>query len=403
MTAIRAMLLAVLCGAAATPARAQSPLPPDPVQSGSLNIGPVALTPRLELRNVGIDSNVFNESEAPREDFTATVRPSLDAGIRLGIARVVYRSWMDIVYFQKYKDERSLNRFGEIRTELRLNRLVPYFAVGGLDTKERPNNEIDLRANRTVQTVGAGVALAILPSTAIVGNVQRQTVTFDPGQRRFRDVDLADALNNRRETADGGIRLALTALTTLSLTGGIEEMRFPLSPDRNSESKRFGARFEFDPTALISGTATVGYRHFSPVSADIEPFKGVVAQVTVRYLAGNRTLFGVQFSRDLEYSFEEDEPYYVATAGSVTLTQRIAGPFDVQVVGGRERFRYRPRVGIAADAGVDTTSTASAGVGYRLREQTRLGISVEFTTRDAQPADRSYDRRRILASLTHGF
>jgi hypothetical protein len=402
MTSIRAILLAALGCAIAAPARAQSPLPPDPVKAGALNIGPVALDPRLEVRNAGLDSNVFNESEAPREDFTATVRPSLDAGMRFGIARVVYRSWLDLVYFHRYKDERSVNRFGEIRSELRLSRFVPYVAASGLDTKERPNNEIDLRADRSIQTVSAGAALAVLPSTAIVASVERQTTRFDRGQR-FRGVDLADALDHRRDNADVGFRFALTSLTTLSLTGGIEERRFPSSPDRDSESKRFGARFEFDPTALISGTASVGYRMFSPVSADIEPFEGVVAHVMARYVAGNRTLFGVQFTRDVEYSFEADQPYYVATGGSVTVTQRIKGPFDVQIVGARERLRYRRRLGLSGEASVDTTSTAAAGVGYRIGEHTRLGVSVEFTERAAERAGQSYDRRRILGSVTYGF
>ncbi len=403
MRAHRALLLTMLCGALATPARAQDPLPPDPVRAGSMNIGPVALTPRLELRDVGLDSNVFNESEGAREDYTATIRPMLDAGMRFGIGRLVSRSWMDLVYFHEQTGERSVNRFGEVRTELRFSRFIPYASVSGLDTRERPNSEIDLRADRSVLTTAAGAAFAVLPSTAIVAGVQRQTTTFDAGQR-FRGVDLSRQLDSRRNTVDAGLRFALTSLTTLLLTGSVEQQEFPLSPDRNSDSTRVAARFEFDPTALISGNASVGYRRFSPVSSDLEAFEGIVSQVTARYTLQNRTIISVRFARDVEYSFEEEQPYYLSTGGILTVTQRIGGPFDVQVVGGLERLRYRRLLGTPGEEdAADTTSTAAAGVGYWIGEGTRFGVSVEFTKREAQRSDRSYERRRILGAVTYGF
>ncbi len=402
MSPHRTVLLALLCGALSAPARAQDPLPPDPVRAGTMNIGPVALTPKLELRDVGLDSNVFNDAEGAREDFTATIRPSLDAAMRVGIARVVYRSWMDLVYFHKYTDERSVNRFGEVRAELRFTRFVPYVSIGGLDTRERPNTEIDLRADRTTQTRTAGAALAVLPSTAIVAGFQRHTVTFDP-QQPFRGVDLGEQLNSQRDSLEGGLRFALTPLTTLLLTGAVEDATFPLSPDRDSESWRASLRFEFDPTALISGTASVGYRDFSPANPVMEGYRGVVAQVTARYAPGSQTLISVQYMHDLEYSVEEEQPYYVINGVGVTLTQRIAGPFDVQVTGRRDRLNYRRLLDATAEAGADTTSTAAGGIGYRIGQSSRLGVTLEFTKREAQRADRSYDRRRILASMAHGF
>jgi hypothetical protein len=66
-------------------------------------------------------------------------------------------------------------------------------------------------------------------------------------------------------------------------------------------------------------------------------------------------------------------------------------------------LRYRRRLGLSGEASVDTTSTAAAGVGYRIGEHTRLGVSVEFTERAAERAGQSYDRRRILGSVTYGF
>ena len=49
------------------------PAPPDPVENARVRMGPVALRPTLIIRDVGIDSNVFNESGTPQEDFGAII------------------------------------------------------------------------------------------------------------------------------------------------------------------------------------------------------------------------------------------------------------------------------------------------------------------------------------------
>lgn len=393
-----------LAGAAAT-ARAQSPLPPDPAESSSrIRTGPLTLTPRFELLNTGVDSNVFNESENPKKDFTATFRPSLDATVRLSVVRIVYKASLDAVYFHEYKDERALNRGGEVRTELRLARLVPYFTVNGQSTNERPNNEIDVRAQRSFNTYSTGAALLIFSRTAAVVNVQRQRLQDDPAQE-FAGEDLATQFNNHRTSYDAGARVALTELTTMALTGGREEMRFDLSPERDSDSTRASLAFEFDPQAIISGTASVGFRDFQPSSAQLASYSGVIAQATIRYAYEDRTVVSFRYIRDIDYSVEEAQPYYLLNAGSAIVTQRIGGPFDLQATLARENRDYRAKAGAAPVDGdsSDTTDTAGAGIGYRLGETARIGLNIEFTRRDALNTGRSYDRRRIYTSVTYGF
>ena len=400
-TRVGVLALALLLAAAA-PARPQTQAPPDPVDNARVQAGPFSLNPRLEFLNVGVDSNVFDEAEGARQDFTATIRPSLDATMRLGRGRVTYRGSLDAVYFRKYKDERSLNRFGEVRAEARLTRFVPYAIVSGLATRERPNREIDLRARRTNGTLGAGAALLVLSRTSLVGGVIRQTVRYD-ATGVFRGENLSRRLDETRTSVNGGVRLALTPLTTLSVTATSERDRFDLSPDRDADTLRIAPTFEFDPSALVSGTVTVGYRRFKPRHDTMAPFRGLVANVTTRYTLLGRTRFDVQVNRDIDYSYQSQQPYYLRTGGSLTVTQALAGQFDVQGVAGRERLRYR---GTGADAErlpADTTDVGGGGIGYRLDQTTRVGVSVEFTRRRGPDASRSFDRRRVFGSVVYGF
>lgn len=395
--------LVTLCAVAT--ARAQSPLPPDPAESTArVRTGPLTVNPRFELLNTGLDSNVFNDATNPQRDFTATLRPSLDAVLRLGILRVVYRASVDAVYFHKFKDERSFNRTGEVRTELRFSRLVPYFMVSGVATRERPNNEIDLRARRTSNTYGAGAGFLLFSRTAAIASYQRQRLSYDPRQT-FAGEDLATQFNNRRETYDVGARIALTELTTMSLTGGRERMRFDFSPGRNSDSTRAGVSFDFNSLAIITGTASFGFRNFKPSSPTLPPYRGFVSQATIRYAFQDRTAVAVRFVRDVDYSIEEAQPYFLLNAGTVTVTQRIGGPFDLQGTIGREGRRYRAQTGLAVETpdDTDTTDTATGGVGYRLGETARISMNIEFTRRDALNTGRSYDRRRIYGSVSYGF
>jgi putative beta-barrel porin BBP2 len=398
-----------VCGAAALlatlhgTARAQT-LPADPAaEVGRVQIGPVALNPRFEILNAGIDSNVFNDEEGPKQDFTATVRPSLDAALRLGRARFTYRSWMDVVYFHEYKDERSLNRSAEARAEVRLARIVPYVMLSGLSTRERPNNEIDLRARRSNQTLGAGAALLVLSRTSVVVAARRETSRFSPGQL-FGGEDLAVQLDSTRDSVEGGVKLTLTPLTSVTLMGTRERTTFDFSSERDSESTRVVTQFDFDPTAVISGTAAVGYRRFTPQDPALSEYRGIVARVAVRYTLFGRTRVAVQFDRDVEYSFEQEQPYYVSTGGTVTVTQQVGGPFDVQVTAGRQRLDYQARADAPVDLeSVDTATVTGGGVGYRLGATARLGVNVEFSDRAAHRPGRSYDRRRIFGSITYRF
>ena len=95
--------------------------------------------------------------------------------------------------------------------------------------------------------------------------------------------------------------------------------------------------------------------------------------------------------RDVDYSVEDVQPYFLLNAGTVTLTERIGGPFDVQGID-RPRGAQLPRANrLPATSGgaSDTTNTVGGGIGYRLGETARIGINVEFTRRDALNTGRS--------------
>ena len=69
----------------------------------------------------------------------------------------------------------------------------------------------------------------------------------------------------------------------------------------------------------MSGTVRAGYRTFSPRDG-VAAFKGVVGSVNAAYTLLGRTRFDVLAQRDLNYSFELENPHYVLTGGDLMVT-----------------------------------------------------------------------------------
>ena len=62
---------------------------PDPLVA-RVRLGPLWMNPTISMPNVGIDTNVFNETPTvtPQRDVTATVSPKIDLWLRMG------RTWL---------------------------------------------------------------------------------------------------------------------------------------------------------------------------------------------------------------------------------------------------------------------------------------------------------------------
>lgn len=382
------------------PAAAQTVPPLPTVESMPIHIGPVGLSPTVSITNVGRDTNVFNDPANPQSDFTATLLPRLGARMRARRFLFSYGSASDIVYFKKFSSERSVDSNIELRTDVDLGRLQPYVSASWVRTKQRLNAELDVRAPRAQRTLAGGVRLFMASRTAIVLNARRIDLTFDDGVF-FRGVELARTLDARNDFVEAGLEMILTPLTTFTLATSLQQDRFPRTPERNADTLRILPTFQFDPTSLVRGTLAIGYRRFRPLSPDIPDYSGVLVQTTVGYTLLGRTKFDLNLIRDVQYSFEEQQPYYLTTGGRATITHQIFGAVDVQAVGGRQSMAYRA-VGGAGQTRTDRSDVIGAGAGYHIRDTTRLGINWELVRRTSALDDRRFTSRRLFASITYG-
>lgn len=380
----------------------QQPQLPDPEATGRFRLGFIRFTPSIAITNLGVDTNVFNELEDPKQDFTVSFGPQAEFWSRFGPRALLYgKAGVHYNYFQEYDSQRSFGTEDALRLEVDLGRLTPFADGTYINTRTRPGFEIDERARFENLSGRAGVGIRVLAKTKLLLWAKESRFRYDDGSA-FLEDSLSTALDRDSRSFGGGAEIELTPLTTLLVDVESGEDRFLHSPVRDADTYRVLSGFRFKPFALINGTATFGYRDFETLSPLVPDFGGVVAQVNLAYTL-RATRFGGTFNRDVTYSFQTTEPYYLQTDWLVSATQRITTAWDVVGRVGHYTLDYEI-IGVpGARQRTDSGRRFGGGVGYTLGQFVRLGLDVDYAERRSEAViNRDYDGIRAGMTITYG-
>jgi putative beta-barrel porin BBP2 len=406
-------LTAAAVAALSVTAAAQVAAPPDTVESvrrdARIHVGPFYMTPTVRLKELGVDTNVFNENGETKSDFAFTVTPR--ANVWIPVARralFTATAASDLVWYARYSSERSINPQFTGRGELYLNRITLFGENAYLNTRARPNYEIDLRSRHLENDATVGAEVQITPKLSLEAALLRGITRYD-ADARFDGTSLQRTLN-RDNT---GMRLVgrhrLTPLTTLALRYENLSDRFPYSAARNADSVRVMPGVEFKARALITGTAYVGYRQFTAEFPALLPeFSGLVAQLGLSYTVLGATTLGVSYRRDLTYSYEELQPFFVNNAAGASIRRALGRRFDVLLSLDRHKYAYEnlvPLPGVKpGPERIDTTWVYAGSFGYRLGREGRVGFGVSYDDRSSTTNDLGpYNGLRAGTVMSYGF
>ncbi len=371
-----------------------------------LRVGPLALNPTLALTNAGVDDNVFYEPNQgePKRDFTFTLAPHTDWWLRVGRVWFSGAVHEDLVYFHRYEGERSVNQFYKGRGELPLNHVNLYAGAEYLNTRERPGFEIDARSQRYEAVVTGGANVKVLSRTTIGLAVKRQRVDYGKA-----DVFLGSSLRFELTRAVQVLSLTvghrLSPVTSVVVSAERERDRFAFNPLRDSNSLQVGAALALAPFAPISGRCFFGYRRFDALGQNVPAFSGMVASVDLSYSASETLKVALQAGRQVEYSFDTDNPYYLQTGAAASVTRQIHGPFDVVGRIGVHRLDYRSVLerGPLSSGRTDYVHFQGGGVGYHFGAGLRVGFEANRQTRTSGLGDRDYGGLRYGTTITYAF
>ena len=416
-----AALLIALAIPAAASAQSSQPSPIDDArESGRVHVGPFYATPTIQLKEFGIDSNVFNvDGDQKQSDFTFTLAPKMNVSLPVAKRALLEAiTAADLVWYAQYDAERSVDPQIQLRGQLFLHRITLFGGRDYVNTRQRPNQEIDIRARHIEENVHAGIDVALTPevSVSIAG---RQLRTRYDKTAEYDNTSLQRTLNRDTDVLEVRTRYRLTPLSSLAVRYDLLRDRFALWPGRDSNSYRVMPGVEFKPRALVSGSAYVGYRAFTPADPTLLPdFKGLVAQLGLSYTLLGATTFGVSYNRDLTYSYDELQPFFVDDSAGVSVRRAIGRRFDALVSADRHAYQYKdllkPVLQGTAPAAVpsplpapqrtDVTWTYAGSIGYRVGREGRIAFGASYWNRESTTRPfRNYNNLRFGSTMTFGF
>ena len=121
----------------------------EPQQFGRFSLGPIRVAPRIELRNAGVDTNVFNSAATPVADTAVVLRTSLDGYLPVrGRIRLWGTGYTDFNYFRRESTERSTDFGGSGHAEMPVGPFVLFGGGGGGQARQRASIDLDERVVR---------------------------------------------------------------------------------------------------------------------------------------------------------------------------------------------------------------------------------------------------------------
>jgi hypothetical protein len=225
---------------------------------------------------------------------------------------------------------------------------------------------------------------------------------LDYDQGAYGDPDVARALNRDSDELSLAGRVEVTPLTALAVRTDSIKDRFVYAVDRDSDSLRVMPGVVFEPSAIVSGSAFVGYRRFVTLSPDVPDYSGLVANVELKYVAVDAFRVVARLRRDIEYSLDLTQPFYISASVGADVTQLLGLDWDVVGRVRRGTLTY-PALTAVRPGRVDTVDELGAGLGRRVGDHFRLGFDVTYARRTSVLEARTYDGLRFGGSFTYGY
>jgi len=381
---------------------------------GLLHMGPFWVTPSLRIGRVMLDTNVFYEGTNRTTDVTGSIGPGLDIALPIKRAVQVYTSgYLDYIHYVKTKELRRWTGGAAAGVDYDGPRLRAGVEQAYREQFERPDAEIDQRVSRASWQTTLTLELKGVDQYrfGIRTALGAQRVEYAAGEQ-YRGADLRTNLNRDIYFARLELRYRLTGKTSFVLGGEHEMNRFSVDETRDADTNPLWGGFEIDSPTRLSGRAVGGVRLFRPLDpVGKSQITAPYADVTLTYTVSPRTLFRFTHQRDLQYSafrVSGDSPTRRNASYELRLEKGLVGRLDLWVWGRYTELKTDGEITVDNLDGSTQTAVrddqyteAGADLGYRFRDNLRIGLSAEYSERRSNFSDLGFDGLLLGASVTY--
>jgi hypothetical protein len=362
----------------------------------------LAWTPTIAVRDFGYDTNINStpSTKTPDADVSATLNAGVDGVLNLTRVKLSGSSVLDLIYFERTRENRAFNRRLNGRAEFPLKAFVPYVAMAHQRLRDRATIEIDRPQRHTERDLSAGTNLLFFTRAVIQLTARRQETLYDQ-DAVVRGIAAAPQLNHRDDGGTLAARVTLTPFTSLTIDAGRSRSSFPLNPLRTQWNTTSHVALDFAPDAVIHGSAGMGWHTITAADPDVKPSNGATVAVDLGYVLLGVTRFDGRINRDTTVSIEA--PYYRETAYGLDVLQTFIGASELIARYNRTIAEYTalPAKGLAGR--LDITDTIGGGVAFRMGKGTRMTINYEYSKRQSDLDLLTYNRQRVFTSVSLGL
>jgi hypothetical protein len=397
---LRHGVVALLATAVVSPASAQTQGP-----EGRFNYRAISFTPGIELTDLGLDSNVFNESEHPKSDMTGTVQPSVTAAMRIGASRIAWSGRAHYTYFRRYTDQGTAGGSHRVRVDVPINRVRLFLTHDFLNAKERPTPEIDVRVRRHEQSGGVGADLQLSVLTRVTLGVDTGLVRFE--QTAVGDTVIAAALDRQTDRLNASLLHALTPLTSLTAGYSVQRERFLGDSLRNNRNGRAVVGLAFKPFALLSGRVEGGALRFVGEDRRVPGLTAPAFSADLGYVFKGTTNFGVRADRTVNYSIDDASAFYLQTSYGGSVMHHLTDNLHVALSATRQSLLHQlTGVGVSVLNGVAPLTRIQAydaGLGYVVSSGVRWGLHATYIIREPIGSHVTrFENLKVFAAVSYG-
>lgn len=406
----------IICGAVlglligASPAAAQDWKAPDPKAepwvTARMRLGPIFMNPTFQIRDFGIDDNVFNDNDerAPRQDLTATLAMDSLIGLQARALLLTVTQSNSYVWYRRYRSERSADGGLKGVAELRLDRLRPWFSIERNRTHSRGGYEIDARAGRQLPAYDFGTDIRLGWRLGASVGYRTQRLRYAE-EETFDGVNLSQVLDNKTNELRAYARYELTVFTNLIAGVELTKERYDVNTLRDSDFVFYYGGLESSTDAPLGLNLQVGWKEQTHKNPNVPSFKGVVANGSAGFVVSDFMRLDFNGVRDTGSSYDNRFPFYVEYGGFAGTQIRFSEHFDLKFDVRGEWLQYSKTVTGEEASRSDRTTIGGAEIGYYFGglSGTRMGIRYEYTKRVSPIALKNYTRGRIFTDFRLSF
>ena len=159
----------------------------------------------------------------------AAAQPDVSAFTRLRFLRLSAYAGSELTYYKTYESERSVGHNLRARADVLLSRIRPFIGVGQVETRTRPNGEIDTRADRQEDEISGGLAFDLSPTSLFYGAAYRMSTEYEDAIES--GVNLSETMTRNEYNYQAGMKTDLTPLLSMQLYRVVPRRRVHVRAD----------------------------------------------------------------------------------------------------------------------------------------------------------------------------